>query len=197
MATEADPVVIDASVAINLNATDCAARVLTALPFKVVIAQAAAAELREDRRSGRNDASELAALIGAGLVHEVTLGAEGSEAFAGLVIGPARETLDDGEAATIAYAVEHHVQPVIDERKALRICVQRFPDLSPLSTVDLLMHPAVGAALGRDAQADAVFLALQAARMPVPAEWLDAVVGLIGPVRAARCPSLPASIRGR
>ncbi len=139
MATSpSDLAIIDTSVAINLNATGCAARILAALPFRLLMTSIGAAELRHDRRAGRNDGALLAALVTEGLIRMVTLGTRGNEVFASLVIGPAAETLDDSEAATIAYAVERDISAVIDERKAVRICAQRFPGLRPLSTVDLL-----------------------------------------------------------
>ena len=190
-----DAVVVDTSVAINLNATGCAAPLLGALPFGLVLTDSVAAELRQDRRSGRNDAGLLASLIQAGLIRVVSLGDAGQQMFASLVIGPASDTLDDGEASTLAYAAEHDLRPVIDERKALRICVRRFPRLRPMSTVDLLMQSGVLAALGREGLADAVFQALRAARMRVPPAQVAWVVRLIGAERAALCPSLPAVAR--
>lgn len=195
MATEAGLVVADTSVLINLNATGCAARILEALPFRVVVTETAAAELRLDRRSGRDDAAQFAALTGAQLLGTVSLMEAGQQAFADLVIGPAAETLDDGEAATIAYAAQHGIRPVIDDRKALRICKRKSPQLVPTSTVDLLMDSAVGATLGSDDLTQAVFQALVQARMRVPTERLGRVVRLIGAERAAQCPSLPLSAR--
>jgi len=189
--------VVGTSVAINLNATGCAAQILACLPSGLVITDIVGAELRQDRRSGRNDAVLLAALMEANLIRTVSLGMQGDSVFASLVVGPAADTLDDGEASSIAYAVEHAVRPAIDERKALRICAQRFPALRPLSTVDLLMDPAVAGSLGREILADAVFQALQTARMRVLPGWIDRVVRLIGVDRAAQCSSLPAHVRRR
>jgi predicted nucleic acid-binding protein len=59
------------------------------------------------------------------------------------VVGPAQTTLDDGEAATIAHAVALNGVALIDERKANRICTERFPELRIASTVDILVHPSV------------------------------------------------------
>ena len=53
------------------------------------------------------------------------------------VIIPAK-TLDDGEAATLASALELGGTAVIDERKALRICSSRFAGLITASSLDLL-----------------------------------------------------------
>lgn len=188
-------VVADTSVIINLNATERAAEILTSLPFRVVVTEIVAGELSEDRRSGRRDAELLAALVQAGHVQVVPLDDAGLDVFSELVIGPAGETLDDGEASTIAYAVEHGVAPVIDERKGLKIRGARFPSLRPKCTVDLFADPAVMAALGRTSLADAIFQTLRHARMRVPPEHLAWVIALIGADRAALCPSLPKAVR--
>ena len=110
--------------------------------------------------------------------------------FEELVVGPADTTLDDGEAATIAYALTHTSTALIDERKAMRICAQRFPNLRVASTVDVLNHPEVQRELGTDALADAVFNALVRGRMRVLPHQLEWVVALIGADRAALCHSL-------
>ena len=190
-------VVADTSVVINLNATGRAADVLRALPFQVVVTDIVVAELQEDRRSGRSDSALLKELARASNIRVVSLGEEGMQVFGELVVGPAADTLDDGEAATIAYAVEYEIDPVIDERKALRICADRFPSLRPLCTVDLFAEASVVAALGLDNLTDAVFRALQEARMRVPFERVPWVIDLIGTDRAALCPSLPKAARRR
>jgi predicted nucleic acid-binding protein len=190
-------VVADTSVVINLNATGCAARILAALPFRMVVTDVVQSELQEDRKSDRQDTALLADLVAASHIRIVSLGAVGQRVFGDLVIGPASETLDDGEAATIAYAEEAKIVPVIDERKARRICAQRFNHLQPLSTVDLLADADVAASLGRDALTDAVFQALQTARMRVLPQYINWVVAMIGADRASQCPSLPRSVRLR
>lgn len=195
MAEASTIIVADTSVVINLNATDRAAGILNALPFRVVLTDIVAGELREDHRSGRNDTRRLDALVQAGLISLVSLGEPGLVVFGELVVGPAGDTLDDGEAATIAFAVEHEIAPVIDERKALRICAEKYPALRPMCTADLFADIAMLAALGRDVLADAVFRALREARMRVLVERVPWVVELIGAERAADCPSLPRTAR--
>lgn len=187
--------VADASVMINLNATERASEILAALPFPVVMTDIAADELSEDRQSGRRDGEILKEIVRTGGVTIVSLGEIGLTVFGSLVIGSAEDTLDDGEAATLAYAAEKQVAPVIDERKAVRICRARFPGLPTLTTADLLLHHAVMRTLGQNAVAEAVFLALQKARMRVAAEHLQTVVALIGAARAESCTSLPRSAR--
>jgi predicted nucleic acid-binding protein len=196
--SSAGPVVVaDASVVINLNASECAGELLASLPFGVLVTDIVVAELTQDRRSGRRDADMLIALIRSGHIRTVQLAETGLAIFSDLVIGPASLTLDDGEAATIAYAAEHDIAPVIDERKGLKICRVRFPSLQPICTVDLFAHPAARNALGRDRLGEAIFLALQNARMRVDSDHIPWVIDQIGIDRAPLCPSLPKSARFR
>ncbi len=180
--------VADASTVINLNATACAEEILNALPNRVVVVDLVMEELEDGAQKGRNDASKLKALVETNLIEIVKLGSQGLAHFEGLVIGTASETLDDGEAATIAYGAESDACSLIDERKAIRVCARRFPELRLGCTVDLFAHPAVQNALGPSKLADAVVNALQHPR-------LDWVVTLIGIERASQCISLPYSVR--
>ena len=111
------------------------------------------------------------------------------------ILGDDVDTLDDGEAATIAYAVEKQGVAIIDERKAKRICRARFTQLHVASTIDLIGLDVVASALGPRLHAESVFKALMDGRMRVLPEHLDWVVGLIGTERAAQCLSLPAHAR--
>jgi predicted nucleic acid-binding protein len=190
-------VVADTSVIINLNATERASDILGSLPFRILVTEIVAGELSDDRRTGRPDAKLLDALIRTGQVRIVPLDEAGLDIFSELVVGPARETLDDGEASTIAYAVQHAIAPVIDERKGLKICGLRFPSLRPKCTVDLFAEPAVMQALGGGPLGDAIFLALRNARMRVAPEHIAWVIEQIGMDRAGLCPSLPKAARRR
>ncbi len=182
--------VFDASTAINLNATGCAAKVVRALPHPVILTDVVFGELQEDSLNGRRDGDLVAELIAAGLVRVENVADLTQSLFEDLVIGHGPDTLDDGEAATVAFAVERSLIPVLDERKARRICAERFPSQRIASTVDLLCHDAVAGALGASALGDAVFAALQEARMRVLPPYEDWVVQLIGTERAQACLSL-------
>ena len=187
------PIVADASVVINLIASGFAATIL-GLAGPLRVPSEVQAEIERGRSRGRKDADELAGLVAGGKVAIVDLGAAGVWCFSTLVVGPAKDTLDDGEAATIAYATEHGATILIDEKKATRICGERFSHLTVGSTVDLVGCPAVCAKLGQDL-ADAIFNMLYVGRMRVLPRHLDWVVEQIGPRRAAQCPSLPARYR--
>ena len=188
------PVVADTSVVINLNATGCFDAILRALPNRCVVVEAVSLELQAGRRTGRRDADALAALIDQHLVELTQLGDFGMSDFESLVSGSAAETLDDGEAATIACAIERSAVALIDDRKAIRICAERFPNLAVGCTVDVLAQRHVQVALGRQL-GEVVFNALERGRMRVPDRYGPWVVDLIGQERAAGCRSLPKRFR--
>ena len=183
----------DASTVINLTATGCAAGIVLALKRQFVVVDSVQDELEAGRRSGHENAALLRQLVSGGIFHAVRLDEVGFSHFESLVVGPAVATLDDGEAATIAYALSTGAQVAIDERKASAICSQRFPELVVSSTVDLLAEAAVVEALGRDELSAAVFRALLHGRMQVSSRNLSWVIDLIGQDKASTCASLSRS----
>ena len=187
-------VVADTSVIINLNATGFAKAILRALPNRCVVVEDVSLELQIGRQTGRKDAEALAVLIDQHLVEYARLRDTGIYHFATLVSGSTTETLDDGEAATIACAIERGAVALVDERKATRICAERFPNLTIGCTIDVLAQRQVQAALGSRLP-DAVFNALDRGRMRVPDMYGQWVVDLIGKERAAGCRSLSKRFR--
>jgi predicted nucleic acid-binding protein len=187
--------VADASTIINLTATGCARAIVSALPNRLVVVDVVHGELETGRQRGREACDGLKELAAAGVIEIVDLGDDAAPYFEELVIGPAAATLDDGEAATIAYALSHSGTALIDERKAIRICAERFPHLRVACTVDVLIHPQVQRQLGAETLAQAVFNALDAGRMRVLPRYLARIVELIGPERAMLCQSLPRRVR--
>ena len=190
----ATPIVADASVVINIIASGFATTILEPLDNPLQVPGEVQAELEKGRSRGREDAGKLAGLVDGGQVAIVDLGASGTSHFSTLVVGAAQDTLDDGEAAAIAYALERGATVLIDEKKATRLCAERFPHLTVGSTVDLVGCKGVQAALDADL-ADAIFNMLFIGRMRVSPQHLDWVVEQIGPHRAALCPALPARYR--
>jgi predicted nucleic acid-binding protein len=147
------------------------------------------------KRSGRDDAKLIGALVDEDLVTIAPLARLKEDHFEDLVAGPAAETLDDGEASTIACAIETKALALIDERKAIASCARKHPSLIIGRTVDVFAHDAVERALGHAALADAVFSTLQNARMRVSPHHEKWVVDLIGNARTRDCPSLPGRLR--
>ncbi len=189
------PAVTDASVIINLNATACAAAIIGVFPNPFLVTPNVRNELAAGAYHGHRCGEKLEALIKQGLFEVAELGPSDVPVYRSLVEGGFESTLDDGEAATIAYAVGNDGLALIDERKASKICAARFPTLHLASTVDVLLHPLVAQQLGDSGQDEAIFLALRDARMHVPQHALHQVVQRIGQDRAAACPSLPRSLR--
>ncbi len=183
--------VADASVIINLNGTGHAADIIKALPQALFVTDNACVELEAGANRGHQDYARLLELIDAQIVCRVSLGAAGMKVYESLIDGSTLRTLDDGEAATIAYAHEVSGVALIDERKARTLFAESFPNLGIVSTVELLLHDVIAAALGAERQADAIASALIKARMQVPREHVETVRALIGPERAAQCTSLP------
>lgn len=187
--------VADASVVINLNATGCALEIIRSLPGALVVTGNAAVELAAGAHKGHNDHAQLQSLIKSGVIEIVALGDTGSQVYGSLIEGSAIRTLDDGEAATIAYAHEVGGIALIDEKKARAICSSDFPHLTIASTVELLMHKHVECSLGANVQSDAILNALRGARMRVLPDQIQAIVELIGQDAAASCQSLPKRAR--
>jgi predicted nucleic acid-binding protein len=187
--------VADASAVINLNATGCAAEILKALPNRVAVTDVVPGELETGRSRGRRNADMLQELVTAGLISIVPLNEAAALHFEQLVVGPAAATLDDGEAATIAYTVANGGIPIIDERKASRICAERYPSLCVACSTDIFMHQNVVKEIGHIRLAEAVLNALQRACMRVVPNHMKWVLDLIGIEQAALCPSLPSSVR--
>jgi predicted nucleic acid-binding protein len=190
-----EALIADTSAVINLNATGRAREILRVIPNRFLVVDVVSAELEQGRRRGRADADLLHELVAEGLVEIVSMDESAASHFERLVVGPASQTLDDGEATTIAYAASRETIVVIDERKATRLCAELFPATRISCTVDILAHPEIGRKLGQQALAEAVFNALQQGRMRVFPQHFRWVVELIGPVKAATCASLPKAVR--
>lgn len=189
--------IADASVWINLVATGCAGRVLQSLAWPLVITDVAFGELDRGRSKGRQAAAEVMALIRMDLAQVIPLEAADEPLYLSLVSGAASETLDDGEASTLACALRMKACALIDERKATRLAAQRFAHLDVRSTTDLLLAPEVRGAFADSELGDALFCALTGARMHVPDHHAAEVLRILGAERAAHCHSLSARLRRR
>jgi predicted nucleic acid-binding protein len=187
--------VADASVWINLVAGARASDVIRVLAMRPQISRIALDELERGRDKGRRTAAALADLIKDGLVEVAELPAEAEETFLNLVAGPVSQTLDDGEAATLALALQIGAVAIIDERKAINLARDRFPALQIISTAELLLSDAVRSVFSDEELGNVLYRALQEARMRVPEHLLKAVCACVGPERAAGCVSLPARAR--
>lgn len=188
------PLIGDASVWINLVATGQFERIVRTFPGRFVITATAFDELKRGHNKGRVTGMAVSSLISRGLVGLVDLETAHGEVFLELVAGTASETLDDGEAATLAYAAGIGAVALIDERKATSIARKRFPQLRTASTTEMLLSPKLTSFTEEEVR-EALFLALSLARMRVPDDYLAEVCKLIGSERLQQCPSIPARWR--
>lgn len=189
--------ILDASVVINLNATGHASSILASIPNPALVTENVLGELQRGAGNGHADEEKLQALIASGTVAPMPISSQASSTYQQLIEGPASETLDDGEAATIACALQANAVAVVDEKKGRSICETRFPNLGIASTIELIIHPAIALSLGSDVQREAVFSALYHGRMRVPEEHIEAAIALIGNDQAKKCSSLPNKFRQR
>lgn len=187
-----DAVVLDASVAINLLGTGVSRDILSVVPWRVVVERRARNEIRRHPIDGCDHPAELHAWEVNGWAKMVSLRTDMRQTFNELTSGSLIKTLDDGEAATIAYAVEdsERTVPVIDEKKATKIFQQRWPNRRLLETADIFRALVEAALVSKRFASDAVYSALTHTRMHVSHRMRPWVLDLIGSSRAAACPSL-------
>lgn len=181
----------DTSFWISIVATGRSDDILRAIPNTTLITDVAVSELERGRARGRNTIDEVENLIAASLLSVVTCPEEAEPVYFDLVGGNAAETLDDGEACTLAYALNCGCCAVIDEKKATALARRRFPQMVIASTTDLLLSGPVEAALGRNGVSAALFDALVGAKMRVPVHLVEDVCERLGEERAKQCRSLP------
>lgn len=189
LADDLEPLVVDASVLINLRACTFGEQILTALPNNIAVPDIVVRELGRRSRQTVDESQFLEQLIMHQVVQPVVLDDAGWVVFENLTSG--RRSLGDGEAATIAIATTGTYRPVIDDAKGRTQAEGLIPQRSAAWTLDLLVHPSVQNVLGGAGLIEALFLALRDGRMRIDEERCDAVVELIGVERALNCPSLP------
>lgn len=182
-----NPLVLDASVLINLHASRFGEQILAAIPNDILVPEIVARELEHETSRRNGEHSFLHGLVMSGIVKLTDLTDTEYEIFYELT--SATPSLDDGEAATIAVAAARNFLPVIDEKRgrARALVKARAPGWS----LDLFRHPAVIAILGDENSIDALYLALHDGRMRIPLESAEGVIELIGVERSRGCTCLP------
>uniref|UniRef100_A0A2A4Z6H0 PIN domain-containing protein n=1 Tax=OCS116 cluster bacterium TaxID=2030921 RepID=A0A2A4Z6H0_9PROT len=188
------PLVADASVIINLIASGVPEKIISSFPNSVFVVDDIKVELARDKRNKCSDLKVLNELIKREIIKCVSLEGEQWEVFEKLVCGSSGSTLDDGEAATIAYCSNKASIAVIDERKANKICREYYPNLRVLSSVDLFSK-AETHKLNTQVLSDAVFNALFVGRMRVMDHNVKWVIDIVGSERLKKCNSIARRFR--
>lgn len=182
--------IADASVLINFLGTGIVETLLVNLGRPLIMADEAMAEIRRHPFPDMDLSASMGILGKRGLVHVAQLQARTT--FYELTANDLTGGLDDGEAATIALAIErsNNAVVVLDERKASRIFAERWPARSCASTVMLLAQPQVRGSLTAEDFVQACCNALRHAKMRVPAEAISWMVEVIGAEKARSFASL-------
>ncbi len=184
------PVVLDASVIINLLATGIVSELVEILNIPVIAEANALGEVRRNPIDGSPASAVLEPLVERAALRRETMAERSSSVFFSLTGAKPPDDLNDGEASTLAHALDIGGCAAIDERKATRIAGERFPTLVLCSTLDIFCHEPIVEALGTNRLRQAVFSALKLARMRVPIEFEPWVRDLLEPDQIAQCSSL-------
>lgn len=180
--------VLDASVLINFLGCGAADDILRTLPGQAWMEQRALAEVLLDPGRRLPSIEQREALIESGALRAQALCGVGIERFLALVSDEDR--LDDGEAATIACALQLGGVAALDERKGRRVARERFRDLVLISTAGLFRTLVESGSMPEEQVRMLIVAALQKARMSVPSEDVDWVIGQVGVEVAEQCPSI-------
>lgn len=191
----ARPVVLDASVLINLVVVDDPELILGAL-CQPKIATIVASEVGRNRRTGQSGIAVLKPFLQKGLLELIEMDDGECELFVDLVSSASPDDLDDGEAATLACAVRRGLMPLIDERKAHRVLRERFPNSTGDSTVGVYRQMLVHGVFPSPFIAQCIYDSLRYARMRVTAADMAWVTSMLTPGQLANCPSIPLRHRG-
>ena len=131
------PAVIDTCVLINILATGRVTEIVRVIAPTLLVCPAVAEEslyLRPFEAEGRPEPVDLRKLIAAGILTPCQM-EEGTEVD--LYVAYA-EDLDDGEAMSLAIAQSRNLALATDERKARRLARENAPQLSLISTTEII-----------------------------------------------------------
>lgn len=186
------PLVLDASVLINLLATGRLEGVLSCFCPSAVVVEEVIGEVRRNPRDRQENPAILEPYFTQAVLTRESLSTSEAmlELYLDLAGADEQEDLGDGEAASIAYAVHQGYAVALDERKARAVCRRRYPSVQICSTLDVLRTLESAGGFPRQHVVESVYDALKFARMRVPPEHDAWVRGLLSAEQLKNCPSL-------
>jgi len=190
-----DILVLDASVVINLSASDIMADILKAIDCQILIPENVLSESLRNPATNAPIKAELENLNHQGLLDFCTLDSVSVNDFLELTGAAAPNDLHDGEAATIAIALGLKGRPVIDDRKAIRRCSELYPSLEVAHTIDFFCHSLVGQVLSLERLRQGLNRAFAHARMWLPNEYGNFVLKTIGNDNFYECRSISGQLK--
>jgi len=188
--------VFDASALINIASSGICAEFIAALGRNCLVEEIAWREITghiEKYRLNEN----IKKAVSCGQLDIVDMSQSEAAMYISLVSAPHPNTLDDGEAATIALAHNREAIAVIDEKKGGRIAGELVPPLNVLSTLDLFKMIEDGCQSNGLCINTALFKSLTKARMRVPFEHEDWVFQCLTGEQVKQCVCLPKRLRER
>lgn len=186
------PLVLDASVVINLVASNCMDGILMSLKRPIIVTENVCAEFSKTTRDGRTPEQVIENLKTRRRIEVVRMSDEQFDTFLRLTGCLPPDDLGDGEAATLACA-DGAGCAVIDDSKAIRVATRDFPHQAIYCSLDLFCSEQVLSGLGRTTVAQAVYDAIKVGRMRVPHSWRGWISNMLGKARVAELPFLTAA----
>lgn len=126
----------DCSVLLNLLAADCLAGITADTGWQFAICPAVLYEVKKlrDAHTGEMVEVDVAPLIASGLLHVLELSGDEEQAL----YVEQSIVVDDGEAMSIAIAVNRRLELAIDDKQAANHTRRSFPEIKLWSTPDIL-----------------------------------------------------------
>jgi predicted nucleic acid-binding protein len=164
-------------VLINLIASDDITKILTGLASEILVTESVSRELKKHPKDGSDCSSLLKSLVEQNLLKPVKLSPLALELYLDLTL-----ELGDGEASVIAYTVtQNQCAVVIDERKARRICQERFQLAPMFCTIDLFQEYLFRTRPNQQEFRQLLFNAVKIGRMRILTEehetWVKEILG--------------------
>lgn len=179
--------ILDASVLINLIGSHALPSIISSLNGRLFIEEVTFNEITYDPRDGNPVGHLLSDLINKAYLKKEKMNKETMDTFYDLIGAPSPDDLGDGEAATIALAVQLKGIAVIDDKKALRIASKFHPSMPTCTTLDIFTSDLILNSLGPDKLSDALFMSIKNGRMRVPHCHKEWTIKTIGIDRATQC----------
>ena len=189
-----DTLVFDTSVLINLAETGHCPEIFDALDSKCLVTQQVLNEFSGKHQGYVSRQQVISKLINRKSLSVVHLDEDESAYFIGLISADDADALDDGEASTLALARSNNAVALIDEKKGIRIAAQSNPSIMTSSTVDLIYWISLNHS-NKLPVGDIVVKALLQAKMRVPHEHEEWVLGLVPKDMLMKCTSLKKRLR--
>lgn len=165
--SEPPSLVLDTSVWINLLSTGRASQIVEAIGSPIYVPEQVLGELKLDPVTRRPFPPGPHPALASDHVRLVSLSGNELDIFVELVGAAAPDRLGDGEAASIAIALNRNCRLGVDERKANRIIRERFGSIEMFRSTDILTHSSLSPALGLDVVLECYELAAKYGRMHI------------------------------